>query len=487
MDHAYGFGLYIMNQDWQNICRKLNGNIEVICSKLKEKIIGDFDFDGHGINRAAKALGKIKDSRAREIEKLFDEILRESQMSQFLSDGEFTKLFTEKSENDRKDYLRYLSSKKESRLEKGWKKAIKIAQKSLGDLLEYLLITKNPQMKKGCILRWECLNDSYNDFIKELAVTRFRDKICFIPYMEDSAKSTVSEILKTSNFRNLPYLISVTGRGRYGESYPRDCGYAIDCTTKNSTSASFFQSLLGRLTGYGKYDLKNVNQTKPLLILSDLAYEKVFLELLNGKGWSPKVGTGKDLFKTGLDFKPIEKICVDRGSKELEPLFNSIDAELAKFPNATFRQLHSKIVMDLFYLIAPFCNLIEKSPQKFVRECSGATSLEILRPGQRDEKDREYDWEGRKDDEENRPEDARTFVAYEQKIDSKKFGLDSDRNRLGKKFLHIGFQTKDIGEIKQLESLWLWLKTPIQSSVTGPTDGAVGVKPGTVPGNLPEK
>jgi len=487
LDHAYGFGLYIMNKDWQKICRKLNDNIEVICGNLAGTITGDFDFDGRGINRAAKVLGKIKVSRAREIEKLFDEILRECEMSRFLSDGEFAKLFTGKSENDRTDYLGYLSSKKESRLEVGWNKAIKTAQRSLGDLLEYLLITKNPQMKKGCILRWECLNDSYNDFIKELAVTRFKDKICFIPYMEESAKSTVSEILKTSNPRNLPYLISVTGRGRYGESYPRDCGYAIDCTTKNSTAASFFQSLLGRLTGYGKYDLDDFENTLPLLILSDIAYEKVFLELLNGKGWSPKVGTGKDLVKTGLDFKPIEKICIDRGSKELEPLFNSIDAELAKFPNATFRQLHSKIEIDLFDLISPFCILIEKSPQKFVRECSGATSLEILRPGQRDEKDREYDWEGRKDDEENRPEDARTFVAYEQKKDSKKFGLDSNRNRSGKQFLHVGFQTKEIGEIKQLQSLWLWLKTPIQSSVTGPTDGAVGVKPGTVPGNLPEK
>jgi hypothetical protein len=160
---------------------------------------------------------------------------------------------------------------------------------------------------------------------------------------------------------------------------------------------------------------------------------------------------------------------------------------LAKFPHATFRQLHSKIEIDLFDLISPFCNLIEESPQKFVRDCSGATSVRILRPGQKDEKGREYDWEGRKDDEENLPEDARTFVAYEQKNDSRKFGLDSNRNRLGKQFLHVGFQTKEIGEIKQLQSLWLWLKTPIQSSVTGPTDGAVGLKDGTVPGNLPEK
>ena len=497
LDHAFGFGLYMMSKDWQKICEKLNANIPIICSKLKEKFNGDFELDGRGINRAAKILAKIKSSKAEILVKLFGEILNECEMPKFLELNEFGKLFSEKTEGERRKYLKNLADKKDSRLEKGWKLAIKKAQISLGDLLEYLLIKKNPQNKNGCILRWECLNQSYDNFIKELADKRFKGKICFIPYMDENAKSTVSEILKTSNPNNLPYLISVTGRGRYGESYPKDCGYAIDCTTKNSTASSFFQSLLGRLTGYGKYDINNVDNTKPLLILSDLAYEKIFLELLNGKGWSPKVGTGKDLVKTGLDFKPIEIICVDRGLKELDQLFNSIDNVLAEFPGASFRQLHSKVQKDFFELIEPFCDLIEKSPQKFTRGVSKEQSIDgleqleliILRPGQEDEKGRQLDWEGRGDKQDNRPKNARTFVAYESKNEklvngSRRFGLDSERNRLGKVFLHIGFQINEIGGKKHLQSFYLWLKKPIRSSVSGPTDGALETKPGTVPGNL---
>lgn len=490
LDSVMGFGLYMMDKDWLTICEKLNDNFLIICSKLDVKITGDFGPPGNGwISRVAKVLNAISDSKAKDVVTLFNDILMNCGMTDFLDQNEFTRLFTHKTGVSRKNYLKYLATKENSRLEKGWLDAIKKAQKSLGDLFDYLLLTTNPQNKKGCILRWECLNESYDRFIKELAEKRFKEKICFIPYIGESAKSTVYDLLKTANPNKLPYLITVTGRGRYGESYPRDCGYAIDCTTKNSTAHSFFQSLLGRLTGYGKYDPINIESTRPLLILSDLAYEKVFLELKNGKGFSLKVGTGLNLVKTGLDFKPIEIVCINRGPKDLEGLFNSLDGNFDS--NLTIAQIQKKIDIDLFDLIVPYCDLIEKFPEKFIIFPTNFSSaalkninLKILLPGEKvdDSKARELDWIGNEEGQ-TRPGNARTKVAFELQSDkykdgSRKFGLRSTRNRKGKEFLHIGFQ---INDKKQVQSIFVWLKKPIESTVTGPTTGAVGIAEGSVP------
>ena len=499
LDSAVGFGLYMMDKDWLKICEILNENMVTICSKLDVKITGDFGPPSKGwIRRAAKVLGAISGSKSTAVKALFKEVLDNCGMMEFLDKNEFTHLFTNKTEVQRKNYLMYLvDNKKPSRLQVGWEDAIKKAQNSLGDLLEYLLITTNPQNKKGCILRWECWNRSYNKFILNLE-SRFKNKIIFIPYFGESAKSTVSDLLKKSNSGNLPYLITVTGRGRYGESYPRDCGYAIDCTTKPSTAHSFFQSLLGRLTGYGKYDPKNIEGTRPLLILSDFAYEKTFLELKNGKGYSSKVGTGKNLLKTGLDFKPIEIVCVDRGPKELDLLFQSLDENLDA--SLSYQQIRQQNKVDLFKFIEPYCDLIEKYPEKFliiptnlpsdILENSG---LKILRPGDKvdDYKARELDWIGNNTPGQKRPKDARIYPEFEAQTEkykdgSRKFGrLQTEINNKGKQFLRIGFQFDEAKT--KVQSVFLWLKKPIDSPVTGPSSGAVTNAPGSVPGVLRKK
>jgi hypothetical protein len=482
----------MMDKDWLKICEILNENMVTICDKLKVKITGDFGPPSKGwVSRAAKVLDAIKDSRSSPIEALFKDVLVNCGMMGFLDQNEFTRLFTHKTGVLRKNYLKYLVTKENSKLEKGWRDAITKAQDSLGNLLEYLLLSTNPQNKNGCILRWECWNKSYDDFIKVLE-SRFKDEICFIPYFGESARSSVSEILRTANPTNLPYFISVTGRGRYGESYPRDCGYAIDCTTKNSTAHSFFQSLLGRLTGYGKYDPKNIEGTRPLLILSDLAYEKVFLELKNGKGYSSKVGTGKNLLKTGLDFKPIEIVCVYRGPKELDLLFQSLDENLDS--SLSYKQIRQQNKVDLFKFIEPYCDLIEKYPEKFLiiptnlpSDTLKNSGLKILRPGEKvdDYKARELDWIGNNKPGQGRPKDARIYPEFEAqtgnyKDGSRKFGrLQTEINNKGKQFLRIGFQFDEAKN--KVQSIFLWLKKPIESPVTGPSSGAVTNAPGSVP------
>jgi hypothetical protein len=308
--------------------------------------------------------------------------------------------------------------------------------------------------------------------------------------MGNSASQTVSELLAGVNPENDPYVIVVTGRGRYGESYPTDCGYAIDGTTKNASAAAFLQSLLGRISGYKKYDPDNPDGTKPMLILSDLAYDQVFMELKNGKGYSPRVGTGANLVKTGLDFKPIELISIMRNpqNSDLEALFQKLDDELAFYreklgPNekATIQSLSRLNQSNLYSLLEPIANHAENNPTSVLRQLrsldpsANLPELKILRPGRtvNDEQGRMLDWHGRTEDQFMPPNGSRSFVAFEKfKNGGRKFSLTSARNNVGAiEYLHTGLQLEE--ETMRAMAIWMWLENPILATVTGPVNGAL--------------
>jgi hypothetical protein len=491
LDSAVSYAQSLESEDWQTIAGILNENMALLASRLRDPIrksLKTFGGDGRSRNRAAKTLAAIFDSRGRELMELANSIKTSCQLNQLLSDSEFRSLFTLTNATSRKAKLQRLCASERS-LDLAWKQSYVHAQSALASLLKYLLLDVNLQNKRGCILRWECKNESFNSFIQPLE-SSLGNRIRFIPYMASSANQTVSDLLAKVNPTNDPYVIVVTGRGRYGESYPSDCGYAIDGTTKNASAAAFFQSLLGRISGYKKYDQTNPDGTRPMLILSDLAYDQVFIELKKGKGYSSKVGTGANLVKTGLDFKPIENVCVLRNPNdaELEQLFEQLDHPLAAYRGLSLGTLSRTLQSNVYALIAPIANYVERKPNLALDSLgdmalSHAESLRFLVPGEtaKDDAQRMLDWHDRRESETTPPANSRPFVAFEFFAGGKKrFGLTSLRNnKLGAEYLHTGLQLDR--ESYKVMAIWLWLETPLQSAVTGPVNGAVTNKHGSVP------
>jgi hypothetical protein len=279
--------------------------------------------------------------------------------------------------------------------------------------------------------------------------------------MDSNARNTVAEILQ-SNHNSLPYLIVVTGRGRYGESYPPDCGYAIDATTKNSTSASFAQSLLGRLTGYKKYNPADPENTRPLLILSDFAFKNVYEPWVLHKGNPPKILIAEHMKKMDNQSKEFEFVRINRLFPELEEMFKGLDNRCnLKQKNRSW----TSIKEDLFKnYILPLISNLESNPKKYVDDypLDGPETIEILKPGETDQEGRELDWWKRnKKKNEKRKDSFLTFFAFENYIDDKtrRFGLKSSRNdKTGKEYLHTGLLVSNDNKAR---SIFLWLKKPV--------------------------
>jgi hypothetical protein len=489
---AFSYARSIELEDWLTVRDILNNSMPVLAANFtieNRKILKTVSDNGYGRNLSAKIMKVILGSRKTILIELANEIKEQCSLYKLLEEAEFKKLFTGTSEKLRKEHVKRLCSTERS-LEAAWKKSFEEAQNSLAALLEYLLLNENPQNKKGCILRWECKNDVFNNFIKPLE-SQLGGRIKFIPYMGESANQTVAELLENVNPDNMPYVVVVTGRGRYGESYPSGCGYAIDGTTKNASSAAFFQSLLGRISGYNKYNISSPENSRPMLILSDLAYDQVFMPLKNGKGYSPKVGNGMNLKKTGRDFKPVEHVCIKRDpfNSSLEVMFGELDQQLTPHRGLALNALEKSIKLNLFTLIMPIVDYIENNPivvTKNMLDVPSDQGLTFLRPGQKIESpdNRMLDWHGRKPSEIEPPINAHSFVAFEPYLNGrKKFGLTSNRNNnFGAEYLYTGIQLEKA--TYKAMAIWLWLQKPIVSTVTGPSNGACVPAPGSVPENV---
>ena len=472
LDSAEGYGRFIMDGDWGIISKILNENGCTVESNT-----------GRGIGRIAKIIEDLKNSKARDKVALLEKIIKECTISEMLEDTEFKRLFSRKTVKERKTYLQTLSASGSS-LFLGWEKAVKKAQKNLGDLFEYLLIKVNPSNKKGCIIRWECSNKSFDGFIKPLE-KRFQNKICLIPYMGMSANKTVTEILKITNPDKLPYVIVVTGRGRYGESYPPDCGYAIDATTRPSTTASFAQSLLGRLTGYRKYDPKDPENSRPMLILSNSAYATVFEPWLKHKGNPPNIKISDHMVKVGNNTKVIELVRLNRGVPELEKMFVGLDNRaMIKKLNQSWKSIKEDLFINF---ISPVISLVESDPHKYVSGYpkDGPPKIKILKPGEADLFGRELDWWKRnKKKEEKRKPNYLTFFAFERYENdiTKRFGLKSSRNeRSGKEYLHTGLLVATDNKAK---SVFLWLSEGVKTFDSNEQLSEYEVKEGSLPDKL---
>jgi hypothetical protein len=498
LDSVVSYAQSLVSEDWRAISDILNTNMPLLAAKLRDPVrknLRTIEDNGHSRNRAAKILDVILNSKSREWMELGRAIKEACQLSQYLSESEFKSLFTISTAKSRKAKLIRLCGEEKS-LKRAWEQSYIKAQDALAALFKYLLLDVNPQNKRGCILRWECKNETFDHFIKPLE-SKFGNRLRFIPYMGSNASQPVSELLESVNRDNRPYVIVVTGRGRYGESYPSDCGYAIDGTTKNASAAAFLQSLLGRISGYNKYDPDDPDGTKPMLILSDLAYDQVFLELKRGKGYSPRVGTGANLVKTGLDFKPIEQIIIMRNphTLDLEVLFQKLDDELATYraklspdEKEPIRRISMLNQSDLFALIEPIASYAEHDSGTVLQQVrlpdpkDALPELRILRPGCRvnDERGRMLDWHGRTEEQTVPPDDSHPFVAFEQfRHGRKKFGLTSARNNDGAiEYLHTGLQLEE-GTLKAM-AVWMWLENPIYATVTGPHNGALKNRQGSM-------
>ncbi len=472
LDSAEGFGMFLMEEDWK-IVRGIFDNEGI-----------DYRPDARGVlNRLAKKLHEIRESKSAKNRDLGKRILESASMTSFLEPTEWFRLFTGESAKRRKTYLRTLS-RNDSPLDLGWKKAITDARQHLGDLIEYLLIKKNPNNKRGCILRWELSNKMFVDFVKPLE-SRFDRKICLISYMGSAASKTIPQLLKEYNPEDLPYVIGVTGRGRYGESYPSDCGYAIDATNKNSTVASFTQSLLGRLTGYRKYDKKNPNKTKPLLILSESAYNTVYIPWKEGKGFSDSLKVDQHMERIDQAEVNMEVVGILRGKPELEQMFFDLKAFVG-VQETTGRLINKGLVAghDPFAIILPYLPIIKGSPADCLEGITtglGDNELEFLLPGAGDHQAREYDWHGRDKWKPGNPKTGSVKVALERYMAAgRRFGLKSTRNRDDEKeYLFIGLQVRNDDEIGKV---FLWLKKPLRIS----SNGVMGwrPKPSTIPHQL---
>jgi hypothetical protein len=472
LDSAEGFGMFLMEKDWEMV------------KTLFEHEGFDYHPGTRGVlNRIAKKLRDIRDSKSAKNRDLGKRILESASMTSVLEPSEWFRLFTGESAKKRRTYLKTLS-RNDSPLDLGWKKAIKDAMQHLGDLIEYLLIKENPNNKRGCILRWELSIKMFVDFVKPLE-SRFDGKICLISYMGSAASKTIPQLLKEYNPDALPYVIGVTGRGRYGESYPSDCGYAIDATNKNSTVASFTQSLLGRLTGYGKYDKKNPNKTKPLLILSKSAYDTVYIPWKKGKGFSDSLKVDQHMERIGQAEVTMEVVGIRRGMPELEQMFSDLKAFVG-VQETTGRLINKGIVdgLDPFKIISPYLKFIKGNPADCLEgfaTASGDNEIEFLMPGASDHQAREYDWHGRDKWKPGNPKTGPVKVALERyMVSGRRFGLKSTRNRDDEKeYLFLGLQVRNDDEIGKV---FLWLKKPLSIS----SSGVMGWRPkvDTIPDKL---
>jgi hypothetical protein len=308
--------------------------------------------------------------------------------------------FTGGTDKDRKDTLQRLAARHADRVGAALASYRGECQNAFGRIWEWLLLTVNPRKKQGGLVRWEVRNDGFDRFIRPLN-ERYRGRLKFIGYMADHATRSAADVIREQNPEGLPYVLVVTGMGRYGESYPPGCGYAFDGTNKNSTVASFTQSLLGRMSGYGKHDPDDPDGTRPLVILSDNAHREVFLPWRQTKGAPLTVPMHQQVRYEGqrrgraIGYCVLERRHADAALQRLFEEMQPFVAYAAGRPSK--RALNARdIGRDLYDVLEPYFAHIEANLSRLNPERYGpGARARILRRDERDVDGCAYDWFGR--------------------------------------------------------------------------------------------
>ncbi len=317
------------------------------------------------------------------------EALEGCELAELFGMGEAEEYFTGPKDGERKESLSRLLDRHAGRASSAHCSFRATCQDTFARLWQHLLLDRNPQKKKGGLVRWELRNEGFDEFIRPLN-ERFRGRMKFIAYMDDHAAQSAAEVIRQQNPEGLPYVLVVTGMGRYGETYPPECGYAFDATDRNSTVASFTQSLLGRMTGYGKYAPDDPLGTRPLIILSDNAYANVFLPWYRTKGAPPKVRVHQQLDRLPAPIgRPVITCVLERNNadEKLQALFAQLFPFVANAVRANARRAPRAVNLDrdVYRVLEPYfphieANLATLNPLRYGR---GARAR-ILRRGEVD-------------------------------------------------------------------------------------------------------
>lgn len=452
----------IVAKDWQRISQWL----------------GQYRLDEHphkadGRNRMARTLAGSFDGHR-------SQVLTGTILASIVGQRDAWDLFTLPKENQRRLEMNNLFDRHFHEINQHHQEAKREAQKAFGRMWEWLLITRNPQKKKGGLVRWELKNDTFSSFIKPLNEI-YKGRMVFIGYLDADAKKSPAEVIRQQNPDGLPYVLVVTGLGRYGESYGREVGYAFDATNRNATVASFTQSLVGRMTGYAKFDPADPEGTRPLVILSDHAFQFVFLPWRENFGAHPRLKQHYQVTSEN-EVQNLRFIQLDR--RYATPEVNDLLDKLERFVPGMLgpkkaRNTHENIAP----IIEPYLPHIERNLNILIPSLPANAKAKVLRFGDLDDQGIGFDWFGRRDGIATGPQKF-TLSTYKENRGSG--GLLSTRNmdrrrgiRETERHWSVGI---DYTRVEGVKRLVLVLAEPMRFE-NNPLD-RMGLKEGSVPDKL---
>jgi hypothetical protein len=251
--------------------------------------------------------------------------------------------------------------------------------KALARLIRWILITGRPQPEnKGLILRWENNNEKMKFLVDNFLRPEFEGELDFIDYHGNIAQTPVALI----GNRNRPYVVVVTGHGRYQESYPADCAYGIDFSPEVYRRSTFIQGIPGRISGYNK---------KPFLVVPDGVAEWYHTQFFPTKDDPSNTEADVNtITEKRRSCRPILELnCQDAKSI---PLYREYHKNLEKYVNETWSQskntricASSNIPVDLLKILpVDLWRMIEEEPFRFDSTFNPGTKVCLLLPGEED-------------------------------------------------------------------------------------------------------
>ena len=452
----------IVARDWQRVSEW-----------LRQYRLDENPLKADGRNRMARTLsGSFNGHRS--------QVLAGTVLASIIGQHDAWEMYTLPKENQRKQEINHLFARYFREINQHHQEAKREAQKAFGRMWEWLLITNNPQKKKGGLVRWELRNEAFSNFIQPLNEI-YKGRMIFKSYMDADAKKSPAELIRQQNPDGLPYVLVVTGLGRYGESYGREVGYAFDATNKNATVASFTQSLVGRMTGYGKYDPADPEGTRPLVILSNHAFQSVFVPWRENLGAHPRLKQHYQVTNES-EVQNLRFIQLDRryATSEVSDLLDKLGRFVPKMGGPKkARNTHENIAP----IIETYLPHIERNLNILIPSLPTNARANVLRFGELDDQGIGFDWFGRRDEQPIGPQKF-TLSTYKESRGSG--GLLSTRNMNRRKGIRETERHWSVGidytRAEGVKRLVLVLAEPMRFE-NNPLD-RMGLREGSVPDKL---
>jgi len=263
-------------------------------------------------------------------------------------------------------------------------------EERIAAMIQWALITHNPQNGKGLMLRFCRSNDDAREFTE--ALKRLIDpSIAVINYFAGTGNKSVKDTIRRRGNQDGPYVVIMTAGGRLADAFPIDCTYFVDFTHAAQNYTSLLQGTVGRATGYGK---------RSLIILSD-ENETILRRFVDSLGAPDGYRTGLRVIHVGGRGRPNLRLLITRATNK----DSLIERKLAELDNDVRERYFGKVAFPLAERNSPaggpsrVFDIFDDDTMEYIETNAstivpGFTSFRLLRPHECVDNNILYGWKG---------------------------------------------------------------------------------------------